>query len=60
MLLRAIEDVQAGREPPHVVRDPGANDFSHLAIVSTVVPRGTDLTSLCRRAAPTGQSAAAG
>ena len=42
MLLRAIEDVQAGREPPHVVRDPAANDFGHHVVTSVVVPAATD------------------
>jgi hypothetical protein len=37
-LLRAVQDIQKGREPQHVVRDPAANRFPHLQVVSHVVP----------------------
>ena len=30
LMLRAIQAVQAGQDPPHVVRDPSRNDFSDL------------------------------
>jgi phthalate 4,5-dioxygenase oxygenase subunit len=42
MLLRAIEDVQAGRDPAHVVRDPAANHFEHLVVTSQVMPDRED------------------
>jgi hypothetical protein len=42
MLLRAIRTVQAGQDPPHVVRDPAANHFPHLLVLSEVVPPSTD------------------
>jgi phthalate 4,5-dioxygenase oxygenase subunit len=41
-LLEAIEDVQAGREPIHVVRDPAENDMSHIVVVSEVVGPDVD------------------
>ena len=41
-LLAAVEDVRSGREPVHVVRDPAANDMSHIVVVSEVVPPGAD------------------
>jgi phthalate 4,5-dioxygenase len=41
-LLRGVQDVQAGREPMHVVRDAAANNFAHLVVVSEVVPVAAD------------------
>jgi phthalate 4,5-dioxygenase len=48
MLLRAIRAVQAGQDPPHVVRDPAANRFPHLLVLSEVVPASTDARALAR------------
>jgi len=42
LLLKAIQDVQEGREAPHVVREPKLNRFSHLVVISEVIPSGTD------------------
>jgi phenylpropionate dioxygenase-like ring-hydroxylating dioxygenase large terminal subunit len=42
LLLRAIRAVEAGGEAPHVVRDPAANDFAHLVVLSEVVSPETD------------------
>lgn len=42
LLLNAIKDVKEGREPQHVIRDPGLNRFPHLVVVSEVVPASTD------------------
>lgn len=42
MLLRAIQDVQEGRDPPHVIRGAAANDLSHLVVVSQVAPPEVD------------------
>lgn len=41
-VLRAIRDVQAGREAPHVVRSEEKNRFSDLMVVSEVITDGTD------------------
>jgi hypothetical protein len=38
MLLSAILDVQAGRDPLHVVRDPEMNRFPHLVVRDEVIP----------------------
>jgi phthalate 4,5-dioxygenase oxygenase subunit len=38
LFLKAIQDVQAGREPPHVIRRAEANRFPHLMVVSEVIP----------------------
>jgi hypothetical protein len=42
MLLKAIGDVQQGRDPLHVIRDPAAVDMPHLAIRSEVIPATLD------------------
>ncbi|HTN71266.1 MAG TPA: aromatic ring-hydroxylating dioxygenase subunit alpha, partial [Methylomirabilota bacterium] len=42
MVLRAIREVAAGREPPHVIRNAAANRFPHLMVVSEVISDGTD------------------
>jgi nitrite reductase/ring-hydroxylating ferredoxin subunit len=42
LLLRAIREVQAGREPPHVVRDPAANRFPHLVATDFDLPASAD------------------
>ncbi len=42
MLLRAIRAVQAGGEAPHLVRDASANDFSHLVVLSKIIPAAAD------------------
>jgi phenylpropionate dioxygenase-like ring-hydroxylating dioxygenase large terminal subunit len=41
MLLRAVQQVRQGNDPPHVVRDPGANDFSKLRSHKGALPAGT-------------------
>jgi phthalate 4,5-dioxygenase len=38
ILLRAAMGIREGREPPHVIRDASANDFSRLRAVKGVVP----------------------
>ena len=42
LLLKAIQDVQEGREAPHVVRDPKCNRFPHLVVLSEVISSSTD------------------
>ena len=37
ILLRAIRDVQAGKEPPNVIRDSRANQFSHVVVLSELI-----------------------
>lgn len=41
-LLNAIEDVQAGRDPGHVIRDPAQNDPSNIVVISEIVPHNVD------------------
>jgi nitrite reductase/ring-hydroxylating ferredoxin subunit len=41
-VLRAIRDLQAGRDIPNVIRDEKANRFPHLTVVSEVIDEGKD------------------
>jgi len=42
LLLKAIQDIQGGREAPHVVRESKLNRFPQLVVISDVIPSGTD------------------
>src|SRR6266513_472504 len=42
MLLRAVNDLAEGKEPPHIIRDAAQNDFSKLRSIKGVLPAGTD------------------
>ena len=42
LLLGAIQDVEEGREPRHVIRDPKKNFLAHLVVLSEVVSASTD------------------
>ncbi len=41
-LIRTIREVEAGREAPHVVRDPSANRFPEIGARKDVVAAGVD------------------
>jgi hypothetical protein len=49
LMLKAIKDVQEGRDPPHVIRDPAQNDFSHLVATFGVVPSSLDWKDYCQQ-----------
>jgi phthalate 4,5-dioxygenase len=40
LLEKAIYDIGDGREPPHVVRSAAQNRFSHLLVLSDMIPTG--------------------
>jgi hypothetical protein len=42
LLEKAIKDVQEGREPPHIVREPSKNRFPHLLVLSDMIPSASD------------------
>ena len=42
LLLAGIEEVKQGRDPRHLIRDPRANHFPHLMVISEVVPKSLD------------------
>ncbi|MEE8178101.1 MAG: Rieske 2Fe-2S domain-containing protein [Acidobacteriota bacterium] len=45
LLLNMIRKMQQDGEPLHVIRDPGANRFPHLVVLSEVIPQSTDWRS---------------
>lgn len=53
LLFQAIKDVQEGRDPLHVVRDPERNDFSHIWGGSALFPASVDWRT-CREEELTG------
>ena len=42
LILKAIGDVQNGREAAHVIRDPALNRFGHLAVLAETLPSSVD------------------
>ena len=42
LLLKGIKDVEEGRDPPHVLRDPARNHFPPTFAASRNVPYDTD------------------
>lgn len=46
MLLQAIRDVENGRDPLHVIRDPVANHFPHVVVQSEVISASEDWRTL--------------
>jgi phthalate 4,5-dioxygenase len=48
LMLKSIQDVRAGRDALHVVRDPAANDFSDIAVVSEVTAKTADFKAIVK------------
>jgi hypothetical protein len=42
LLLKAMKEVQAGGEAPHVIRDARSNRFPQLVVLSEAIPSATD------------------
>ncbi|HWH76188.1 MAG TPA: hypothetical protein VNT76_02410, partial [Candidatus Binatus sp.] len=42
LILNAIKEVQQGRDPQHVIRDPQKNRFANLVVLSDVIPASAD------------------
>jgi phthalate 4,5-dioxygenase oxygenase subunit len=40
LLLKVAREAQDGKEPPHVIRDPAANDFTRLRASKGIITRG--------------------
>lgn len=51
LLLRAIKEVQEGRAPPNVIRDPELNRFPNIVSTSGVIPRSINWKEYCNRLA---------
>jgi phenylpropionate dioxygenase-like ring-hydroxylating dioxygenase large terminal subunit len=42
LILKSITDIEEGRDPAHVVRDPNANRFTNLIVASEVISASLD------------------
>ena len=42
LMEKAIRDIQAGGEPPHVIRQPEQNKLTHLLVISDLVESVSD------------------
>jgi phthalate 4,5-dioxygenase oxygenase subunit len=51
LLLNGIRDVQGGRDPQHVIRDPSLNRFPHLLVISEIVSASADLKEYAKKLA---------
>jgi hypothetical protein len=54
-LRRAIQDVQEGREPPHVIRDPDLNDMREVMGTFGMLPSDMSWKEYCRQLAQEGK-----
>ena len=50
LLLKAMNDIEEGRDPAHVVRHAEANRFPHLTVISEVIPSSADWKEHTRKA----------
>lgn len=58
LLAAAIQDVREGRDPRHVIRDPKANRFPDLVVLSEVVSAETDWRQYLKKVAAGSRPAA--
>jgi len=58
LMLEAIEDVRAGKDPLGVVRNPAANSFPGLSSFDVLVPDTTDMRDVVREVTGVGSIAA--
>lgn len=49
MLLRVLKNLEAGGEPPHVIRNPALNRFPHLVTRSAVITDSDDWKTFWQR-----------
>lgn len=49
LLLKAIRDVQEGKDPPHVIRDPAKNRFPNMVIHVGMAPQEIDWKEYCKQ-----------
>ena len=49
LLIQAIKEVQEGKDPLHVIRDPSKNRFDHLLAMTEVIPVSEDWKSHLQR-----------
>jgi phthalate 4,5-dioxygenase len=53
-LLDVLRDFQAGKEPPHIVRDPAENSFPDIFAGTAIIPAGIDWRDALDEARPAG------
>jgi hypothetical protein len=56
LILSAIKDIQEGREPRNIIRDPKANRFADLVVLSEVVSADVDGKAYMRQVAAENQA----
>jgi hypothetical protein len=49
MLLKTLKEMEAGREPRHVIRDPALNRLPHLVARSAVISDSDDWKTFWRK-----------
>jgi hypothetical protein len=54
LLLKGMEDVRDGKDPLHVIRNPAANDFSHLFVRNELISNSLDWKTYWRQKVQTG------
>jgi hypothetical protein len=54
VMATAIKDVQEGRDPLHVVRDPACNVFPDMIAIDEVIPPGLDWKGFWKNRSPEG------
>jgi phthalate 4,5-dioxygenase len=54
-LAQAAIDVAEGRDPAGVLREPAANDWRDLIVITETIPQTTDLGAFCEEVARTGE-----
>jgi phenylpropionate dioxygenase-like ring-hydroxylating dioxygenase large terminal subunit len=59
-LLKGIRDLEAGRDPLHLIRTPEANRLGHVGAVDAVVSNEEDWRNIWRRYLPVDEPVAAG
>ena len=55
LMEKAINDIQEGREPPHVIRAPEQNNLSHLLVISDLIEGVSDWKEYTRQQATGGR-----
>jgi phthalate 4,5-dioxygenase len=53
-LLDVLRDFQAGKEPPHIVRDPADNKFPDIFAGTAIIPAGVNWRDALDEARPAG------
>ena len=56
LVLKVLKDMEAGGEPPHVIRDPALNTFPHLVARSAIVGDSEDWRTFWKKDARFGSS----